>query len=104
MSEKEVIEQIKEILKARELHKEIIKCAGGSCFNCKPDILALEGVLQILEQKDNRIAELEKALIEEELKNSEKINDAIKCVEMLQSSGTSCNNGDLQLVLDILEE
>lgn len=74
MSEKEVIEQIKEILKSRELHKEIIKCAGGSCVNCKPDILALEGVLQLLEQKDTRIDKLEKALIEEQLKHTDKIN------------------------------
>lgn len=65
---------------------------------------AIETVLQLLGQKDNRIAELEKALIEEQLKHTEKINDAIKWLETLQSGGTSCNNGDLQLVLDILEE
>lgn len=65
---------------------------------------AIETVLQLLEEQDTRIDELKKALIEEQLKHTEKINDAIKWLETLQSGGTSCNCGDLQLVLDILEE
>lgn len=59
--------------------------------------IAIGVVLQLIDK-------LEKALIEEQLKHTEKINDAIKWLETLQSGGTSCNCGDLQLVLDILEE
>lgn len=94
MSEEKAIDRLKYIDMAYDCNN----------YYSKYDLDCIETVLQLLEQKDTRTEELEKALIEEQLKHTEKINDAIKCLETLQSGGTSCNCGDLQLVLDILEE
>lgn len=44
----ETIKQLKLILKIRNEQKEIIKCAGGSCINCDPDIKALSESINIL--------------------------------------------------------
>lgn len=69
MSEKEAIKQIKIMLKVRREQKKIIECAGGSCVNCEPDILALQIVLQLIEQKNsmiNKIREYCKDTIKEE--------------------------------------
>lgn len=44
----ETIKQLKLILKIRNEQKKIIKCAGGSCINCDPDIKALSESINIL--------------------------------------------------------
>lgn len=44
----ETIKQLELILKVRKEQKEIIKCAGGTCMNCDPDIKALSESIEIL--------------------------------------------------------
>lgn len=60
---------------------------------------AFDIIINLLEQKDNRIDELEKALIEEEFKNKEKINKAIKRIKETRLDYTIVG----QEVLEILE-
>ena len=84
MSEKEAIKQIKSFI-------EIYNCWNSKEFLAakrynlgdeseegvtiyKKDIDAVQTVLQLLEQKDTRIDELKKALIEEDLKHRDKIS------------------------------
>ena len=71
MSEEEVIKRLEDLIdtcnKGIEMHpydKELFET----------DKTALETVLQLLEQKDKRIDELEKALVEEAIKSTKKIN------------------------------
>lgn len=71
MTEKEVTEQIESIINDFNI---------GNDFDLRvnaTDVKALQTILQLLEQKDNRIDELEKVLIDEQLKHTDKINKAI---------------------------
>ena len=76
MSEKEAIEVIKNIdfnysrCKKCVLDNEIPCIRDG--MNCQ--LIAINTVLQLLEQKDKRIDDLEKALVDEAIKSTEKIN------------------------------
>lgn len=71
------------VIERLKIHKEYASLENGTVVVNKVD---LETVLQLLEQKEN-IINVAKDLLEKYIDN-----------------GTSCNNGDLQLVLDILEE
>lgn len=67
-------------------------------YNCnnyysKYDLDCIETVLQLLKEQDNKIKF-----------QNEKIEDAMKWLNMYLNQGTSCNCGDLNLVLNILEE
>ena len=64
----ETKKQLELILKVRKEQKEIIKCAGGSCINCNPDIKALTNSIDILSDYKRVLKEIE------ELKQ-EKINN-----------------------------
>lgn len=69
MNEKEVIEQLKSI---------IDDFNRGNDFDLRvnaTDVKSLRITLQLLEQKDNRIDELEKALVDEDFKHKEKIEE-----------------------------
>ena len=66
MTEKEAIEKLKE--------------TQDSYLKDELD-LAIETVLNLIEKQQNRIDELEKALVDEQLKHTDKINKAIKYIE-----------------------
>lgn len=68
MSKEEAIEQIESLIDDFNI---------GNDFDLRvnaTDVKALQTLLQLLEQKDKRINELEKALVEETIKSTEKIN------------------------------
>lgn len=72
---------------------------------------AFDIIIDLLEQKDNRIYELEKALIDEDFKYrnrikelNNRINQAKKYIENIMSTCNGANLGDLQMLLNILEE
>lgn len=44
------------------------------CILSQPKEIAIKNIIQLLEQKDKKIDELEKALVEEAIKSTEKIN------------------------------
>lgn len=59
----ETIKQLKLMLKVRKEQKEIIKCAGGSCINCNPDIKALSESIDILSDYKRVLKENEELTI-----------------------------------------
>lgn len=68
MSKEEAIEQIESLIDDFNI---------GNDFDLRvnaTDVKALQTALQLLEQKDKRIDELEKALVDESIKSTEKIN------------------------------
>lgn len=76
MSEEEVIKRLEDLIdtcnKGVEMHpydKELFET----------DKEALQTILQLLEQKDKRIDELEKALADEAIKSTKKINKLTAC-------------------------
>lgn len=69
MSEKEVISRLNDLIELRKNKRGDIKF--DTCICGTRD---LETVLQLLEQKDKRIDDLEKALVDEAIKSTEKIN------------------------------
>ncbi len=73
MSEKEVIEQIESLIDDRNSFIDPTDKSEDNIF--RKDKEALQTVLQLLEQKDTRIDELEKALVDEAIKSTEKIKE-----------------------------
>lgn len=45
------------------------------CILSQPKEIATKNIIQLLEQKDKRIDDLEKALVDEAIKSTEKINN-----------------------------
>lgn len=72
MSEEEVIEQIESLIDDRNSFIDPTDKSEDNIF--RKDKKALQTLLQLLEQKDKRIDELEKALVDEAIKSTEKIN------------------------------
>lgn len=66
----------------------------------REDEESVQTVLQLLEQKDKRIDDLEKALADEAIKSTEKINKAIKRIKETRLDYVVVG----QEVLEILEE
>ena len=98
MSEKEVIEQIESLIDDRNSFIDPTDKKEDNIF--RKDKKALQTALQLLEQKDKRIDELEKALVEESIKSTEKINKAIKRIKETRLDYVVVG----QEVLEILEE
>lgn len=85
MNEKEAIEVIKNIDVDYSRCKECVLDNETSCIKDGMDcqLIAINTVLQLLEQKDKRIDELEKALVEEAIKSTEKIEELNKGINTL---------------------
>lgn len=78
MTEKEVINRLNDLI---DTCNQCIEIHPYNKELFETDKKALQTALQLLEQKDTRIDDLEKALIEEQLKHTDKINKAIKYIE-----------------------
>ena len=104
MNEKEVIEKLNNILeewqKILDIEDKVDREIEMSMYFEDMPFIEMQTVLQALKDKDNRIDELEKALIEEEFKNKEKISKAIKRIKETRLDYTIVG----QEVLEILEE
>lgn len=53
------------------------------CILSQPKEIATKNIIQLLEQKDKRIDDLEKALVEEAIKSTEKIKELNKGINTL---------------------
>lgn len=78
MSEEEVIKRLNKILEEWQeiinIEDETEREINMSMYFEEMPFKEIQTVLQLLEQKDKRIDELEKALVDEAIKSTEKIN------------------------------
>lgn len=85
MTEEEVIERLNEILEGWQeilnIKDKVEREIEMSMYFEEMPFKEIQTVLQLLEQKDKRIDNLEKALVEEAIKSTEKINKAIKRIK-----------------------
>ena len=85
MNEKEVISRLNEILEEWQeilnIKDKVEREKEMSMYFEEMPFKEIQTVLQLLEQKDKRIDDLEKALVEEAIKSTEKINKAIKRIK-----------------------
>lgn len=85
MNEKEVISRLNEILEEWQdilnIKDKVEREIEMSMYFEEMPFKEIQTVLQLLDQKDKRIDELEKALVEEAIKSTEKINKAIKRIK-----------------------
>ena len=90
MTEKEVIEQIESLIDDRNSFIDPTDKREDNIF--RKDKEALQTVLKLLEQKDKRIDELEKALIDEQLKHTDEIKQLNKGINTLMKKRKNMNN------------
>lgn len=85
MNEKEVISRLNEILEGWQeilnIKDKVEREIEMSMYFEEMPFKEIQTILQLLDQKDKRIDELEKALVEEAIKSTEKINKAIKRIK-----------------------
>lgn len=63
------------------------------CILSQPKEIATKNIIQLLEQKDKRIDDLEKALVEEAIKSTEKIKQLNKGINTLMTKRKKWKNG-----------
>lgn len=103
MTEKEVIEQIESLIDDRNSFIDPTDKREDNIF--RKDKEALQTVLKLLEQKDKRIDELEKALVEEDLKHRDKINKIKNKLREVQDYNLNWKDEMVfKFVMEILEE
>lgn len=100
MNEEEIVEYWKKELNQYEYTKDLDLASDNYFGQFEEKINMISEILNLLEQKDKRIDELEKALVEEAIKSTEKINKAIKRIKETRLDYTVVG----QEVLEILEE
>lgn len=93
-------EEAKKVLKNMDINENGAACNGCIFGNDTPclrngkdcQIIAIDTVLQLLEQKDKRIDDLEKALVEEAIKSTEKIKQLNSGINKLMAKRKKWKN------------